>query len=68
MKQNQKRNRPAFRVFVIEGEGDNAFWTPISSVWPHDDGEGFNINLTAHPIGSRLVLRKPKDDDREGAR
>jgi len=68
MKQNHSKSRPSLAVYVVEGEGDKAFWTRIGGAWTHDDGEGFNITLSALPLNGRLVVRKPKQDDREGAR
>jgi hypothetical protein len=58
---NQGRtNRPTHNVFVVEGEGDKAFWTKIGVAWQHDDGEGLNITLTAIPLNGRIVVRTPK--------
>jgi hypothetical protein len=50
------------KVFVVEdreeeGEGNDAFWTRIGSAWPHKDGKGLNLVLSALPINGRLVLR-----------
>ena len=59
MKRNQKNNRP-HGVFVVDGEGDNAFWTKIGAAWAHEDGKGFNVTLTAMPVGGRLVICEPK--------
>jgi hypothetical protein len=66
-------------VFVVEdreGEGDDndTFWTRIGSAWPHKDGKGLNLVLSALPINGRLVLREytpedeKKDQDRNVAR
>ena len=63
MKQNRKPNRPSHSVYVVEGEGDNAYWTKLGSAWSHEDGDGFNIQLTAIPLTGRLVVRKPKRDN-----
>ena len=52
----------------MEGEGDNAYWTKVGSAWSHQDGEGFNIALSAMPLSGRLVVRKPKPADREVGR
>jgi len=62
MKQNQRNTRPSFSVYVVEGEGENAFWTKVGAAWPHDDGEGFNVQLSALPVNGRLVVRKPKPE------
>ncbi|WP_346658407.1 hypothetical protein [Bradyrhizobium sp. 134] len=45
---------------MVDGEGDNAFWTKIGAAWEHKDGKGFNILLTAMPLNGRLVIRQPK--------
>jgi hypothetical protein len=67
MKSTQK-NRP-YAVYVVEGEGDNAYFTKVGAAWPHKDGDGFNITLTAVPLNGRLVVRKPKANaDREAGR
>jgi len=70
MTQNQKSRRPTHNVYVVDGEGDKAFWTKIGSAWAHDDGDGFNVNLIALPLKGRLVLRVPNTETshEEGAR
>lgn len=47
----------------MDGECDNAFWTKIGAAWEHEDRKGFNILLTAMPLNSGLVIRKPKPQD-----
>jgi hypothetical protein len=37
--------------------GHNAFWTKIGAAWPHQDGKGFNIQLSCMPMNGRLVVR-----------
>ncbi len=66
MKRNQS-NRP-HGVYVVDGEGDKAFWTKIGAAWAHEDGNGFNVTLTAMPIDGRLVIRKPKAQQKEAGR
>lgn len=61
-------SRPSHAVYVVEGEGENAFWTKIGAAWMHEDGEGYNIQLTAIPLNGRLVVRKPKPQGTEAAR
>lgn len=34
MKRTEKNQRP-HAVFVVEGEGDKAFWTKIGAAWNH---------------------------------
>lgn len=59
MKRTEKKPRP-HGVYVVEGEGDKAFWTRIGAAWHHDDGKGFNISLSCLPLDGRLVVREPK--------
>lgn len=56
----QAENQCPHGVSVVDGEGDNAFWTKIGAAWEHKDGKGFNILLTAMPLNGRLVIRQPK--------
>ena len=59
--QMQKENKaPTHGVFVVEGEGDTAFWTRIGAAWAHQDGQGFNLALAAVPLSGRLVVRASK--------
>ena len=55
------KNLPSHGVFVIEGEGEKAFWTKVGCAWQHQDGNGFNITLSAVPLTGRLVLRSRKE-------
>jgi hypothetical protein len=56
------KTRP-YAAYVVEGEGDKAFWTKVGAAFVHEDGEGFNLVLTAMPLSGRLVIRKPKDTE-----
>ena len=58
-------NRPSHKAFVVEGEGEKAFWTRVGSAWPNSDGKGFNITLSALPVNGRIVLREYSDDEVE---
>jgi hypothetical protein len=71
--------KPSHKVFVVEdregdGEDNDAFWTRIGSAWPHKDGKGLNLVLSALPVHGRLVLREytpedeKKDDERRNAK
>jgi hypothetical protein len=60
--------RPSHRAYVVEDrEGDQneqgRFWTRIGSAWPHKDGKGLNIVLSALPTNGRIVLREYTDED-----
>jgi hypothetical protein len=63
-----KSQKPSHKVYVVEdrgeGGGDNgAFWTRIGSAWPHADGKGLNVVLSALPANGRLVLREYTEED-----
>lgn len=60
-----RSNVPTYGVFVVEGEGEAAFWTKIGAAWSHGDGKGFNLTLSAVPLSGRLVLRE-KTEKEEG--
>ena len=53
--------KPSHKVFVVRGEGEEAWWTRIGSAWPTKGG--ISIQLDAHPIGDRLVLREISEED-----
>ena len=55
--------KPAFIAYAVTGEGKQAFWTRIGSAWPHQHGEGFNIELNALPVNGRIVMMPPKAED-----
>ena len=56
--------RPSHKAFVVEGEGDSAFWHRCGSAWPHKDGKGLNVQIaTGLAVSGRLVLREYTDDD-----
>lgn len=57
------KNLPSHGVFVVENEGATAYWTRIGVAWAHQDGEGLNIQLSAIPIGGRIVVRTRKDKE-----
>ena len=56
---------PSHNVFTVEdrGENEDPFWLKIGAAWPHKDGKGFNITLSALPPDARLVLREPSETD-----
>ncbi len=56
---------PSHNVYTVEdrGENEDPFWLKIGAAWPHKDGKGFNITLSALPPDARLVLRVPSEPD-----
>jgi hypothetical protein len=56
--------RPSHKAFVVEGEGENAFWHRCGSAWPHKDGKGLNVQIPhGMSVSGRLVLREYTDED-----
>lgn len=64
-RQAMSGNMPSHKVFAVDGEGDEAFWTRVGSAWQNKDGKGYNIVLQALPVNGRLVLREPNDEEAE---
>ena len=75
MTRNDKRNQkparenrgPDFIAFHVSGKEEKKFWTRIGAAWKHEDGEGYTLNLELVPVNDgRIVLRLPKEDNKEG--
>lgn len=52
--------KPTHTAFVVrEGkkESDKSFWLEVGAAWPHKDGKGFDVALSALPTDGRLVVR-----------
>ena len=58
------KNAPSHKVYVVEGEGDKAWWTRVGAAWP-SKGNGLTIQLSALPLNGRLVLRPYEDEEAE---
>ena len=55
----------AFTVREYEVNGDKkSDWTKVGVAWPHQDGKGYRLVLTAVPLDGIVVLRQhePKAD------
>ena len=57
-----------FNVFTVrEFEGSTGqaakSWTKVGVAFPHRDGSGFNLELSALPLDGRLVALVPNDDE-----
>lgn len=67
-KQIKEPNRPTHGVYLVQGEGEKAFWTKIGAAWLHGDGKGANLILDAVPVSGRLVVREITEQDaKQGA-
>lgn len=52
-------SNPTHHVYQVQNrDGDkSAIWTKIGAAWPHSDGKGFNVQLSALPVDGRITLR-----------
>jgi hypothetical protein len=57
--------QPVFTAYVVtpRGEGKDDFWTAIGSAFAHADNDGYNLILSALPVGNKIVLRPVKSAD-----
>jgi hypothetical protein len=59
---------PSHRVYAVTKNGKQSYWRAIGAVWPHADGEGFNLKLDFLPLsGADIVIRKAKADEADTA-
>jgi hypothetical protein len=63
----QEKKQPSHDVFVVTGEGKDAYWTKVGAAWENRDGLGYNLQLSALPLDGKLTMRfiKEKDDDKK---
>ena len=60
--------KPTHTAYTVrEGKGDaKNRWLEVGAAWPHKDGKGFDVALSALPVDGRLVIRlnepKPAKD------
>jgi hypothetical protein len=68
-KKTTETKAPALVAFHVRESknGGKGYWTRIGAAWPNKDGEGFNVQIEVMPLDGRIVLRKPKADEGEGA-
>lgn len=60
-----KKNSPTHTAYMVReftsGGKDRAIWNRVGSVWAHEDGAGFNVQLDAFPVDGKIVLRSVKE-------
>ena len=67
MAEKSESKQPTHRAYsVIRREGQDDFWLNLGLVFPHKDGNGFNIMLQALPLDGKIVCRVIGDDDQPG--
>ncbi len=69
MAETNDSKQPTHDALWVEGEGRSRIWHNLGAAWPHEDGDGFTIQLKTRPFrdadwDGKIVLRrrKPKDD------
>jgi len=59
-------NAPALIAYSVrQREGASDVWTRIGAVFPHSQGEGFNLMLDALPMSRKIVVMPPKPKETE---
>ena len=55
---DQETKRPSHIAYQVrEGDENKSYFNRIGSVWPHKDGEGYNIQLDAVQVDGRITVR-----------
>lgn len=52
--------KPTHTAYVVRDgkkESDRGYWLEVGAAWPHKDGKGFDLMLSALPTDGRLVVR-----------
>jgi hypothetical protein len=65
---DQPKNLPTLIAYsVVKRSPDQpiqqAQWTKIGAAWPHRDGLGLTLRLTALPLDGQIYMRMPTDGD-----
>ena len=60
---DKPKNRPAFALYSVRGDGEDASWSRIGAAWQHKDGDGFSIKLEMVPLSGRIVMRREKPQE-----
>lgn len=56
--------QPSFRAFtVIQRTGQDDLWLNLGLVFPHKDGNGFNLMLQALPLDGKIICREITADE-----
>ena len=60
---DRQPNTPTHRAYsVIKRDGQDDYWLNLGLVFPHKDGNGFNIILQALPLDGKIVCREIAED------
>ncbi len=60
-------NRPTLIAYSVvkrtpEQPINQAQWTEIGAAWPHRDGRGVTVRLTALPLDGQIYMRMPSQE------
>jgi hypothetical protein len=55
--------QPTLIAYAVRNraKGQSAIWTRIGAAWPHTDGKGLSVEITALPLDGRIVLIEPDE-------
>ena len=57
-------SKPLYRVYtIVPRENAKDYWLNIGVAFPHKDGKGWNLQLQALPLDSKLIIREVDEDD-----
>lgn len=60
--QQTSSSRPSHLAYTVrEGQNGESYFNRVGAVFPHKDGEGYNIQLDATPVDGKLTVRSLKD-------
>src|ERR1700676_1751638 len=67
MTEKEQPRQPTHRAYsVIKREGQDDYWLNIGLVFPHKDGNRFNLILQAFPLDGKIVAREITEEDAAG--
>jgi hypothetical protein len=63
-------NKPTLTAYVVvepkEGSGKKAFWQKVGAVWPHKNGNGFDLVIPPGlSVSGRIVCTEAKEKEAE---
>ena len=61
-------SQPSHRAYVVskakEGSDQKGFWHDVGVIWPHKNGDGFDLVIhEGISLSGRVVCTKPRKDD-----
>jgi hypothetical protein len=59
-------SKPSHIAYVVNKSDDDGkdFWRPVGAVWPHKNGNGFDVVIYRQiSVSGRIVCTVPKEKD-----